>query len=53
MTSDKVVDLGLGLSVHVLEFVHRREFLNVQTVGEDTVCINTEPINVQRGVSER
>jgi hypothetical protein len=37
MTSDEIVNLLLGLNVEVLEFVHSSEFLDVETVGEDTI----------------
>jgi hypothetical protein len=37
MTSDKVVNLLLGLDVEVLEFVHGSELLDVETIGEDTI----------------
>ena len=40
MTSNKVVDLLLGLDVEVLELVHGSEFLDVQTVGEDSVWLS-------------
>lgn len=37
VTPDEIVDLLLGLDVQVLEFVHRGEFDDVETVGQDTV----------------
>lgn len=37
MTSDKVINLLLGLDVEVLELVHGCEFLDVETVGKDTI----------------
>ena len=37
MTSDKVVNLLLGLYVEVLELVHSSKLLDVETVGEDTI----------------
>jgi len=37
MTSDEIVNLLLGLNVEVLELVHSSEFLDVETVGEDTI----------------
>jgi len=39
VTSDELVDLGLGEGVQVLELVHRLELDNVETVGEDSVCM--------------
>jgi hypothetical protein len=38
MTSDEIINLFLGLNVEVLEFVHGCEFLDVETVGEDSIC---------------
>lgn len=39
VTSDKIVDLLLGLDVQVLELVHGRKLLDVETVGQDTICM--------------
>jgi hypothetical protein len=38
VTSDKVVDLLLGLDMQVLELVHGSELDHVQTVRQDTIC---------------
>jgi hypothetical protein len=38
VTSDKVVDLGFGHGVEVLELVHGGEFDDVETVRQDAVC---------------
>jgi hypothetical protein len=38
VTSDELVDLGLGKGVQVLELVHRLELDDVETVGENSVC---------------
>lgn len=37
VASDKLVDLLLGHRVQVLELVHGRELLHVQTVGQHAV----------------
>ena len=41
VTPDKVVDLLLGLNVQVLELVHGRKLLDIETVGQDTICIRS------------
>lgn len=38
VTSDELVDLGLGQGVQVLELVHRLELDDVETVGKHSVC---------------
>ena len=40
MTSNKVVDLFLGLDVEVLELVHGGEFLDVETVRKNSVWLS-------------
>lgn len=37
MASDKFLDTGLALSVEVLEFVHGRELLDIQTVRSHNI----------------
>ena len=37
MSSDEIINLFLGLNVEILEFVHCCEFLDIQTVGQDTI----------------
>lgn len=39
MTSDEIINLFLSLNVEILEFVHCCEFLDVQTVGQDTIWL--------------
>jgi hypothetical protein len=40
--TDKFVDLGLCGSVEILEFMHRLEFDDVQTIGKHTVGLAFE-----------
>lgn len=42
MTSDKIVDLFLGLLVQILELVHGGEFGDVETVGQHSVRLALE-----------
>lgn len=42
MSSYKVIDLDLGLLMQVLELVSSREFLHVQTVGQNTIWLSLE-----------
>lgn len=47
MSSDEVVDFGLGEGVHVLELVHGRELGHVKTVGDDTIYIEQRNMTMQ------
>jgi hypothetical protein len=42
MTTDELVDLGLGGGVHVLELVHSLELDDVETIGKDAVRFSLE-----------
>lgn len=42
IAADKVVDLGLGRCVQVLEFVHGLEFFDIETIGNDTVRLSLQ-----------
>ena len=44
VTTNKVVDLGLGSSVEVLELVHRLELDDVETVGKDAIRLPFEKV---------
>ena len=44
VTLDKLVDLGLGQGVKVLELVHGLELDHIETVGEDTVGFSLEQV---------
>ena len=44
VASNEVVDLLLGLNVQVLELVHRRELLDVETVREDAIWFTFEEV---------
>lgn len=44
VTTDEVVDFLFRLNVQVLELVHCRELLDVQTVWQNTIsCISSNP----------
>ena len=42
MTTNELVDLGLGSGVHVLELVHSLELDDVETIGKDAVRFSLE-----------
>ena len=37
VSPDEIVDLLLGLDVEVLELVHGRKLLDIETVGQNTI----------------
>ena len=44
VSTDEFINLRLGSSVEVLEFVHRLEFDNIQTIWQDTVRLALQQV---------
>lgn len=42
---DELLDPIFALGVKILELVHRREFLDIQPVGSDNVCVGLQRLN--------
>lgn len=45
MAPDELLDPIFALGVKILELVHRREFLDIQPVGSDDVCVGLQRLN--------
>lgn len=45
MAPDELLDPIFALGVKILELVHRREFLDIQPVGSDDVCVGRQGLN--------
>lgn len=46
---DELLDPIFALGVKILELVHRREFLDIQPVGSDDVCVGLQRLNEALG----